>query len=86
MMMIRSMAPDIIAFDEIDPFGELDEIKYGLTCGITYVTTIHGKSYYDIKNKSLDNLFERYIILDNKYPYNVSLICDRSGNTIYERS
>jgi stage III sporulation protein AA len=71
IMLIRSMSPNIIAVDEIGGDEDIKAIEDALRAGIKLIATVHGYSIDDIKErKSLkdlfsENVFERYIILDN---------------------
>lgn len=70
MMLIRSMAPEVIAVDEIGGIEEINSIKYAINCGCRMIATVHGSSLEDIKRRSGvrtlvgDGIFERCIILD----------------------
>jgi stage III sporulation protein AA len=72
VMLLRSMSPNLIVTDEI---GSLDEIKAlytALNGGVSLITTVHGDSIEDIKNrkkisKLLDkDLLKKVIILSAK--------------------
>lgn len=49
-MLIRTMAPEIIACDEIGSREDVDAIHYALFSGVKGIFTMHGKSIEDIKN------------------------------------
>lgn len=72
MMLIRSMAPDIVAVDEIGDYRDSQAIEAVFHCGCKLLATVHGSSVDDIKKKPLlQNLvqyhcFERYIVLDHE--------------------
>lgn len=58
-MLIRSMAPQIIACDEIGSEEDLLAIKYALNSGVKGIFTMHGKNIEDVKNnKGVYNLIE----------------------------
>ncbi len=38
---IRSMSPEIVAFDEIGTIGELEAVKSSMNCGVYIITTAH---------------------------------------------
>ena len=62
-MMIRSMAPDIIAVDEIGGSKEADSINYAMCSGVNGIFTAHGESLRDIKsNPELRKLIDKKII------------------------
>lgn len=70
MMLIRSMAPAVVAVDEIGSREDMKALGQILLCGSKVLATIHGDSLEDIRNRSfqreymLDDIFERYIILE----------------------
>jgi len=70
IMLIRSMAPDIIATDEIGKKDDIYALEAALCAGIGIITTIHGSSYEDIKNSGIGEVvargaFQRIIFLTN---------------------
>ena len=71
-MLIRSMAPEIIAADEIGNLNDVDAINYAICSGIKGIFTAHGSCLEDLTLnpaiKSLINLhiFERIIFISNK--------------------
>lgn len=63
-MLIRSMAPKVIAADEIGTGdGEIEAIEYAICSGIKGIFTAHGSSIDDIKiNPTLNKLIKENII------------------------
>ena len=58
-MLLRSMAPEVIACDEIGSKEDIDAIKEILICGVKGIFTMHGKSLEEIKlNKNINELIE----------------------------
>lgn len=58
-MLIRTMAPEIIACDEIGSVEDIDAIHYALYSGVKGIFTMHGKNIEDIKvNKPIYELIE----------------------------
>ena len=58
-MLIRSMAPEIIACDEIGTKEDIEAIKEAMTSGVKGIFTMHGKTIEDIKNnKKINELVE----------------------------
>lgn len=49
-MLIRTMAPEIIACDEIGSREDVEAIHYALYSGVKGIFTMHGKNIEDIKN------------------------------------
>ncbi len=72
MMLLRSMSPNIIVTDEIGNSEEIKALYTALNGGVNLITTVHGDSIDDIKNrKELSNLldkelFKKVIILSAK--------------------
>lgn len=66
-MMIRSMAPNIIATDEIGDNKDIDAIYEANYAGIKLLLTAHGDDLKDVPNKLLKSkIFKDIIILKNK--------------------
>ena len=71
MMLVRSMAPRVIAVDELGGAEDVCAMEYAMNCGCKFIATVHGKSMEEIRKKPLfENLvkehrFDRYIVLGN---------------------
>lgn len=70
LMMIRSMAPDVIVTDEIGKSEDISAIETALCSGVKVITTIHGNTYEDLIKSRLGTLIEnktftRVIFLTN---------------------
>ena len=62
-MLIRSMAPEIIACDEIGSKEDVQAIKEAISSGVKGIFTMHGKSLEDVKNNSdVNSLIENKLI------------------------
>lgn len=59
MMLIRSMAPDIISTDEIGREEDCAALSSAVTAGIGLLTTIHGASYGDLLQSGIRSLVKR---------------------------
>ena len=58
-MLIRSMAPEVIACDEIGSKEDVEAIKEALVSGVKGIFTMHGRSLEEIKlNKDINELIE----------------------------
>ncbi len=53
MMLVRSMAPEVIAVDEIGRYEDIDAIETVLYSGCRLIATVHGSSLSDIQAKPL---------------------------------
>lgn len=60
-MLIRSMAPDIIACDEIGSKEDILAIERAMISGVKGIFTMHGRTLEDIKNNK-----EVYRLVENK--------------------
>lgn len=73
MMLVRSMAPEVIAVDEIGRYEDIHAIETVLYSGCRLIATVHGSDLADIQSKPLfqrlmaEQVFERYIILGNSF-------------------
>ena len=71
-ILVRSMAPDVIACDEIGSKEDVQAIDYAMCSGVKGIFTAHGKTIEEIsKNPELSQLlnrhmFERIILLNPK--------------------
>lgn len=84
MMLIRSMAPDVLAVDELGSEEEVEAMHRALQCGCRMLATIHGFSIEEVSRKAYmkdviaEQLFDRYMLLGKK-----NNKCDIIG--IYDR-
>ncbi len=61
-MAIRSMAPQIIATDEIGSKDDIEAINYGICSGVKGIFTAHGNSIEELKlNTNLGRIYEEKI-------------------------
>lgn len=69
-MMIRTMGPEIIAVDEIGSHEDLLALRYACLSGVQILATIHGYSFDDVKERSvnedcfLKQIFQRIVVLN----------------------
>ncbi len=72
MMLIRSMAPRLVAIDELGGVEDVQAMKRVSACGCGLLATIHGEDIHKIWEKDYmedlvrEGMFSRYIILDKK--------------------
>ena len=63
LMLIRSMAPEIIACDEIGSAQDVQAIEKAVISGVKGIFTMHGKTIEDVKNnKDINRLIEKNIL------------------------
>ena len=71
MMLIRSMAPQVVAVDEIGSREDLEAVEYAAGCGCAVLATAHGGSLVEILGKPglgalvRGGLFGRLVLLGN---------------------
>lgn len=69
LMMIRSMAPRVVAVDEIGTREDLAAMRDVMKCGCRILATVHGSSVEDIRKKPVlaamaeEGMFSRYVVL-----------------------
>lgn len=92
MMMIRSMSPDVLIADEIGRVEDAEAIQEAVHAGIKLITTTHGTSIEEIRNRpSLraiidQRIFERFVILSRAAgPGTITHILDASGHEMKQK-
>lgn len=69
MMLIRSMAPQVVAIDELGSLEDVQAMRRVASCGCKLLATIHGNSLEDVAGKEFmkdlisEGLFSRYVVL-----------------------
>lgn len=91
MMLIRSMAPQVIAVDEIGSAEDIKALEYIIKSGCVVLATVHGSSVEDVLARPVlgrmirERIFERYIILSNEREVGmVEGIFDERGTSLYK--
>ena len=80
---LRSLSPEIIIFDEITSFDEIDSIKTGLNSGVCFAVSIHCGNEKEMREKDLlkellNTKSFKYIVLLDSQP------CAGSVKAIYK--
>lgn len=93
IMLIRSMAPQVVAVDEIGAKEDVHAIEYAMHCGCKMLATAHGDSMEEICKKPIfeklirEKRFERYVILSNRYRLGgIEAVYDGNGDLIYREA
>ena len=93
LMLVRSMAPQVIAVDEIGSAEDIHALEYAMHCGCKILATVHGTSMEEIRKKPiLDELikrhkFERYVVLGNTHHIGeVEGIYDNRGSFLFQEA
>ncbi len=72
MMLIRSMAPEVVAVDEIGGREDLEALLTAVHCGCAILATVHGASLEELQKKPIlqqivdAGIFERYVIIKTR--------------------
>lgn len=88
LMLVRSMSPHIIAVDEIGFREDVEAMEYVMSCGVKLLTTVHGRSLEEIRQKPVlgrlirENRFQRYIVLSSGQPGRIEGIYDERGGCL----
>ena len=89
MMLVRTMAPEVIAVDEIGSEEELQTMRYSMNCGCSILATAHGASIEELFKKKVflmgreEGLFSRYIVLSRRQGAGtIEGVFDGKGNCI----
>lgn len=91
LMLIRSMAPQVIAVDELGAPEDVEALRYAMHCGCKMLATVHGESLMEVSKKPLfeqivrEQCFERYIVLRNgKETGEIHGIYDKNKQLLYK--
>lgn len=89
MILIRSMAPDVVAVDEIGGSEDIHALASAMNCGCVLLATVHGNRMEELKKKPVlrelteMGMFERYVFLDAYGgPGRIREILDREGRPV----
>ena len=67
MLLLRSMAPQVIAVDEIGRELYKQSIQNILQCGCRVLATMHGSSMEEVRSRGIEkNMFERFVFMGKK--------------------
>lgn len=72
MMLIRSMAPEVVAIDELGTGEDVHAMQRVSACGCRLLATVHGYCLEELKEKVYmenvlqERLFSRFVILDRE--------------------
>lgn len=89
-LVLRSMAPSVIAVDEIGGEEDVKALEMVMNCGCKMLATVHGSSFEDILGKKHlqtvleDKVFERYIFLSKDKVGEVEGIYDEDYRCILD--
>ncbi len=87
-MMLRSMAPEVIAVDEIGGERDYEALSTALTSGCALLATVHGNSFRHIREKPQikrimeEKMFERILFLQGGAPGKGMTVYDGRGQVM----
>lgn len=89
IMLIRSMAPQVIAVDEIGTAEDIHAVEYAMQCGCKMIASVHGLDMDEATKKPVlgelirRRMFERYVVLGNgEKPGEIRGIYDGRGSVL----
>ena len=89
IMLIRSMAPRVIAVDEIGTAEDIHAVEYAMQCGCKMIASVHGLDMDEATKKPVlgelirRRMFERYVVLGNgEKPGEIRGIYDGRGSVL----
>ena len=87
VLLLRSMAPEVIAVDELGRQADIEALHEVLHCGVKIIATAHGYDFADIRKRlkplAEEGIFERYLFLSNrKGTGTLEVVLDGHGNII----
>ena len=90
LMVLRSMAPGVLAVDEIGTAADLEAMRYVANCGCALLATVHGTAIGDLEKKPVlaemvrDRMFSRYVVLKKTpHPGTIAGIFDADRREVY---
>ena len=84
-MIVRSMAPRLLAFDELGGAADLKAVQYAIHSGCSVLTTMHGSGNLKDIGEDMKHLFERFVFLNDwNAKERVRYISDSSGKILYK--
>ncbi|MDU4960412.1 MAG: stage III sporulation protein AA [Sporomusaceae bacterium] len=93
IMLVRSMAPQVVATDELGGFEDVQAVREALHAGVAVITTVHGRDAADAAGRPhigaliQESCFERLIVLSDRPGIGtLETVTDgRSGRSLYQR-
>ena len=89
MLLLRSMAPEVIAADELGRKEDIAAVEEALYAGVKLIATAHGRDLADLKTRpqlhllTEKKIFERYVFLSGRKGVGtVEDILDREGGSV----
>lgn len=87
MLLMRSMAPQVVAVDEVGGKKDMDSLYQIIKCGTGVLATMHGSTMEDVQAKLGDHrrMFERFVFLSRKTGHRyVKKVCDIDNQELFQ--
>lgn len=88
MLLVRSMAPEVVAVDEIGSRADVEAMEYVMNSGVKLLATVHGNGMDDIKAKPVlgrlvrEKIFQRYVVLSGQKVGQIGKVFDERGSLL----
>lgn len=89
LMLIRSMAPEVVATDELGRSEDADAVREAIHAGVSVIATVHGRTIREVIERPhvgelvKQKFFDRYIILSSRLgPGTVEQVYDASQQKV----
>jgi stage III sporulation protein AA len=72
LMLIRSMAPEVVATDELGRLEDAAAVREAIHAGVSVIATVHSRTISELRERPhvgeliQQKMFERYVILSNR--------------------
>lgn len=94
LMLIRSMAPEVVATDELGRAEDAAAVREAIYAGVSVIATAHSRTISDLRERPYigelvqQKMFDRYVILSNRLgPGTIEQIYDsRQEKVVYSSS
>jgi len=79
ILALRSLSPDVIACDEAGSDEDIEAIKTISLCGVSVISTVHGKNMEDVKKRLKDaaDEFDVFIFLNKNGGRRIAKVYDK---------
>ncbi len=91
LMLLRSMAPEVIAVDELGGEADLKAVLEASLCGVNVIATCHGACFADLQRRSgwkealEKQMFDRLIFLEPEAVGKLRTITDGTGRGVKKK-
>lgn len=93
LMLIRSMAPRVVATDELGREADAVAVREALHAGVSVLATVHGRDVADVGRRPYvgeliaEGRFDRYVLLgDSPQAGTVEQVLGAAGEVLFDRS